>query len=182
MSELESRQNELRKRLIDSGHEAALIQTPVDLYYYAGGRQNGTLFVQQKAKLASLFAALSQEHDMNPVEMIRRTQSNLSLAWLTSLKKLVVLQPCSLRSCLIHLQIVFLRLVQLLIVLRWFTIKREIKSEWELQMMAEGAEIQMAMFEAVESLGGEGVSEIELVAAAEAGRAAGFAGNVQMRR
>ena len=50
-------------------------------------------------------------------------------------------------------------------------------------MMAEGAEIQMAMFEAVAAVGGEGVPEIELVAAAEAvSRAAGFGGNVQMRR
>ena len=38
-------------------------------------------------------------------------------------------------------------------------------------MMAEGAEIQMAMFEAVAAVGGEGVPEIELVAAAEAVKA-----------
>ena len=40
--------------------------------------------------------------------------------------------------------------------------QREIKSSWELEMMAEGAEIQMAMFEAVSAVGGEGVPEIEL--------------------
>ena len=61
--------------------------------------------------------------------------------------------------------------------------QREVKSSWELEMMAEGAEIQLAMFEAVAAVGGEGVPEIELVAAAEAvSRAAGFGGNVQMRR
>ena len=61
--------------------------------------------------------------------------------------------------------------------------QREVKSSWELEMMAEGAEIQMAMFETVSAVGGEGVPEIELVAAAEAvSRAAGFGGNVQMRR
>ena len=49
-------------------------------------------------------------------------------------------------------------------------------------MMAEGAEIQVAMFEAVSAVGGEGVPEIELVAAAAVSRAAGFGGNVQMRR
>ena len=38
VSELESRQNELASRLSKEGLEAALIQTPVDLYYYAGGR------------------------------------------------------------------------------------------------------------------------------------------------
>ena len=35
--------------------------------------------------------------------------------------------------------------------------QREVKSAWELEMMAEGAEVQMAMFEAVSAVGGEGV-------------------------
>ena len=45
VSELESRQNELASRLADQGLDAALIQTPVDLYYYSGGRQNASLLV-----------------------------------------------------------------------------------------------------------------------------------------
>ena len=45
VSELESRQKELASRLREKGLEAALIQTPVDLYYYAGGRQNASLLV-----------------------------------------------------------------------------------------------------------------------------------------
>ena len=40
VSELESRQKELASRLSENGLEAALRQTPVDLYYSAGGRQN----------------------------------------------------------------------------------------------------------------------------------------------
>ena len=49
--------------------------------------------------------------------------------------------------------------------------------------MADAAEVQADMFEAVYTVGGEGVTEIELVAAVEAvSRAAGFGGNVQMRR
>ena len=44
-SELENRQKELSSRLVKQGLEAALIQTPVDLYYYAGGRQNASLLV-----------------------------------------------------------------------------------------------------------------------------------------
>ena len=43
VSELESRQKELSSRLAEEGLEAALIQTPVDLYYYSGGRQNATM-------------------------------------------------------------------------------------------------------------------------------------------
>ena len=48
--------------------------------------------------------------------------------------------------------------------------------------MEDGASVQLDMFEAVTRVGGEGVSEIELVAAAEAVSRAGFGGNVQMRR
>ena len=44
VSELEARQKELASRLREKGLEAALIQTPVDLYYYAGGRQNASLW------------------------------------------------------------------------------------------------------------------------------------------
>ncbi len=184
VSELESRQNELRKRLIDSGHEAALIQTPVDLYYYAGGRQNGTLFVPAEGQ-ARFFvrrsiararhesggddsphtvesfprmANFSEEIGCTPAMQFAELPHSFANRFSS---KIGATADC---SSLVHNQ-------------------REIKSEWELQMMAEGAEIQMAMFEAVENLGGEGVSEIELVAAAEAvSRAAGFAGNVQMRR
>ena len=45
VSELESRQKELSLRLVEEGLEAALIQTPVDLYYYSGGRQNATMLI-----------------------------------------------------------------------------------------------------------------------------------------
>ena len=38
VSELEARQKDLANRLTQAGHEAALIQTPVDLYYYSGTR------------------------------------------------------------------------------------------------------------------------------------------------
>ena len=49
--------------------------------------------------------------------------------------------------------------------------------------MAYGAEVQFRMFEAVSQLGGEDVSELDLVAAAEAiSRSEGFGGQVQMRR
>ena len=49
--------------------------------------------------------------------------------------------------------------------------------------MAQGAEVQYRMFEAVSQLGSEGVTELDLVAAAEAiSRSEGFSGQVQMRR
>jgi Xaa-Pro aminopeptidase len=52
-----------------------------------------------------------------------------------------------------------------------------------MEQMDAAAEIQIRMFEAVEAVGGEGISELELVAAAEAvSRSEGFGGNVHMRR
>ena len=35
VSELEARQKNLAEMLANQGHEAALIQTPIDLYYYS---------------------------------------------------------------------------------------------------------------------------------------------------
>ncbi|MEC7178846.1 MAG: aminopeptidase P family N-terminal domain-containing protein, partial [Candidatus Thermoplasmatota archaeon] len=43
--ELEARLENLSHRLAEADIAGALIQNPVDLYYFAGGRQNGTLFV-----------------------------------------------------------------------------------------------------------------------------------------
>jgi Xaa-Pro aminopeptidase len=61
--------------------------------------------------------------------------------------------------------------------------QREVKSRWEIDQMDAAAEVQFRMFEAVKAVGGEGITELELVAAAEAvSRSEGFGGTVQMRR
>ena len=184
VSELESRQKELASRLSENGLEAALIQTPVDLYYYAGGRQNGTLLVTAEGE-SRLFvrrsisrakhesgdsdsphtvesfprmAAFAEEIACSPAMQFGELPHGFASRFAS---KVGATQDC---TQIIHSQ-------------------REVKSDWELEMMAEGADVQMAMFEAVAAVGGEGVPEIELVAAAEAvSRAAGFGGNVQMRR
>ena len=184
VSELESRQKELASRLAEQNLEAALIQTPVDLYYYAGGRQNGTLLVTasgesrlfvrrslSRAKHESggsdsphsvesfpRMATFAEEIGCNPAMQFGELPHAFASRFAS---KVGATQDC---TQIVHSQ-------------------REVKSEWELEMMAEGANVQMAMFEAVAAVGGEGVPEIELVAAAEAvSRAAGFGGNVQMRR
>ena len=46
VSEMEVRQNLLAKLLQENDIEAALVQNPVDLYYYSGGRQNASLLVK----------------------------------------------------------------------------------------------------------------------------------------
>ena len=184
VSELESRQKELASRLSENGIEAALIQTPVDLYYYAGGRQNGTLLVTAEGEsrffvrrsisrakhesggddsphtveLFPRMAAFAEEIGCNPAMQFGELPHTFATRFAS---KVGASQDC---THIVHSQ-------------------REVKSDWELEMMAEGANVQMAMFEAVAAVGGEGVPEIELVAAAEAvSRAAGFGGNVQMRR
>ena len=184
VSELESRQRELANRLAREGHEAALIQTPVDLYYYAGGRQNGSLLISANGEARffvrrSLSRAIYESggsDSPHSVEKFPRMSTftedigckpsmqfgELPHGFATRFaSKIGATMDC---TQIIHSQ-------------------REVKSAWELQMMSDAADIQMAMFEAVETVGGEDVSEIELVAAAEAvSRAAGFGGNVQMRR
>ena len=184
VSELESRQNELASRLAQQGLDAALIQTPVDLYYYAGGRQNASLLVTadgdsrlfvrrslSRAKHESggddsphtvesfpRMAAFAEEIGCIPSMQFGELPHSFANRFAS---KLDIVHDC---TEIIHSQ-------------------REVKSAWELEMMADSAEVQAAMFEAVYAVGGEGVTEIELVAAAEAvSRAAGFGGNVQMRR
>ena len=184
VSELESRQNELASRLSKEGLEAALIQTPVDLYYYAGGRQNASLLVTAEGD-SRLFVRRSlsrAKHESGGSDSPHSVESFPRMATFAEeigcipamqfgelphsfatrfASKVSATQDC---TQIVHSQ-------------------REVKSDWELEMMAEGADVQMAMFEAVSAVGGEGVPEIELVAAAEAvSRAAGFGGNVQMRR
>ena len=61
--------------------------------------------------------------------------------------------------------------------------QREVKSTWEQEQFNSAADVQLRMFEAVQAVGGEGVTELELVAAAEAvSRSEGFGGQVYMRR
>jgi len=184
VSELESRQSELASRLAEQGLDAALIQNPVDLYYYAGGRQNASLLVTADGD-SRLFVRRSisrAKHESGGDDSPHTVESFPRMAAFAEeigcipsmqfgvlphsfanrfASKLDIIHDC---TEIIHSQ-------------------REVKSAWELEMMADAAEVQAAMFEAVYAVGGEGVTEIELVAAAEAvSRAAGFGGNVQMRR
>ena len=184
VSELETRQNQLAKLLRENDLEAALIQNPVDLYYYAGGRQNASLLVKSDGE-SRLFVRRSlsrakyesgENDSPHSVENFPRlAEFSESIGCTPAMQfgelphtfasrfasKISATEDC---TAIVHGQ-------------------REIKSDWELKMMEEGASVQMDMFEAVAKVGGEGVAEIELVAAAEAvSRAAGFGGNVQMRR
>lgn len=202
VSELEARQRELARRLREAGLPGVLIQHPIDLYYYAGGRQNGALFVPAEGAggagdaggngpvgfvrrslrraeheaggddapheitaFPSLraFGETLRERGVSEAPALQLGEIPSSFAARFS-KALSGLGVCGDGTGVVHAQ-------------------RESKSDWELACMEEAAGVQVRMFEAVEAVGGEGVSELDLVAAAEAvSRCEGFAGQVEMRR
>ncbi len=202
VSELEARQARLAEMLAEADMPGGLIQHPVDLYYYAGGRQDGSLFVPAKGAGGSVDAGGD-----GPVAFVRRSlkravweagegdaphliepfprlssfadrlrakgvsqapalQFGEAPGTFTSrfAQALSSLGECADLTPIVHRQ-------------------REVKSDWELQQMDVGASVQMRMFEAVQAVGGAGMSELDMVAAAEAvSRSEGFGGTIQMRR
>ena len=184
VSELGSRQSKLQSLLQENNLAGALIQAPVDLYYYTGGRQNASFFVPAEGECRlfvrrSLSRAIHESGGDDSPHSVERFPRMKQFAETLGCKP--ALQFGEIPHSFIS------RFANALGSTEDITSvvhkQREVKSDWELEMMAEGANIQIQMFEAVEAVGGEGVSEIELVAAAEAvSRAAGFGGNVQMRR
>ena len=202
VSELEQRLNALATALQSSSLPGVLIQHPIDLYYFAGGRQDGSMFVPAQAAGGSIEAggdgpvfyvrrSLQRAQyeaggdnapfSIEPFPRLRLLSETLQSRGVKEAPALQLgelpttfanrfsnaLSPlgiCADATSLIH------RL-------------REVKSAWEQDQMEAAAEVQMRMFDAVSRLGGEGMTELDLVAAAEAiSRSEGFGGQVQMRR
>ena len=202
VSELEQRLNALAVALRASSLPGVLIQHPIDLYYFAGGRQDGSMFVPAQAAGGSAEAGgdgpvfyvrrslQRAQHEaggdnapfsIEAFPRLRLLSETLQSRGVTEApalqfgelpttfanrfsKALSSLGTCDDATSVIH------RL-------------REVKSAWEQEQMEAGAEVQMRMFDAVSRLGGEGMTELDLVAAAEAiSRSEGFGGQVQMRR
>ena len=202
VSELAARQARLGVMLAEAGLPGALIQHPVDLYYYGGGRQDGSLFIPANG------AGGSEEAGGNgPVAFVRRslkraqweaggddaphqvtTFPRLS-TFSQTLAEMGVSEAPALQvgeapaSFIGRFASALSSLGEAGDVTATVHRQREVKSGWELEQMDIGASIQLRMFEAVQAVGGEGVSELDMVAAAEAvSRSEGFGGNVQMRR
>ena len=196
VSELESRLQQLARALRVAALPGALIQHPVDLYYFAGGRQDGSLFVPAEGSEGDgpvFFVRRSLERakyeaggdnapfQLEPFPRLREFADVLKArgalgapglqfgALPASFAQRFSSALSSLGECMDVTAIIH-RL-------------REVKSPWEQEQMAQGAEVQYRMFEAVSQLGSEGITELDLVAAAEAiSRSEGFSGQVQMRR
>lgn len=194
VSELQARLRKFSEIIANQGLNYALIQTPVDLYYYTGSRQNGTLVIFSDSEKApiyfvrrSLNRALWECGGTDcPIEIKQFPRMKDFPDVLTTLgcsqgpgmqlgelphsfadffiKNLSQLGPPVDITNLVHGQ-------------------REVKSAWELEMMKEAAKVQYRMFEAINEIGAEGLTELDLVAQSDKiSRESGFGGIVQMRR
>ena len=202
VSELESRIQELSNRLSDAKTPGVLIQNPVDLYYYAGGRQNGALFVPASNSQASI-----EQGGNGATFFVRRSISRAKFEAGGSDSPILVEKFPSLGIFAETLtgiglegapglqfgeipadfcqkfQSVLSKLGNTSDCTKIIHEQREAKSDWEIEMMREGAKIQQQMFDAVKQSISIGATELDIVAAAEAvSRQSGFGGNVQMRR
>jgi len=202
VSELESRIQELSNRLTDAKVPGVLIQNPVDLYYYAGGRQNGALFVpasnsqastEQGGKGATFFVRRSVSRakfeaggNDAPFPVAKFPSLGIFAETLTKmgLEAAPGLQFGEIPADICQkFQSVLATLGNTSDCTKMIHEQRETKSDWEIDMMREGAKIQQQMFDAVEQSISIGATELDIVAAAEAvSRQSGFGGNIQMRR
>ena len=206
VSELARRQNELGILLSENNISGAFVQNPVDLYYFSGTRQNSTLYIPAINSPGSI-----EEGGDGPIQFVRRSLKRAK--WESGENDAPhILEPFprmssleeKLRSC----GVMEIPSMQLNALPNNFvnifsnklsglnstdsTIKdcskliyqmREVKSEWEIDIMKTGAFIQMEMFNAVAEIGCVGVTELDIAAAAEAiSRSYGFSGNVSIRR
>ncbi|MBT7987068.1 MAG: aminopeptidase P family protein [Euryarchaeota archaeon] len=202
VSELEQRITKLANSLQENNLPGALIQSPVDLYYYAGGRQNGalyipatgskastdsggegsTFFVRRSIKRAEFEAGGTDApfaiNTFPSLRVLAETLSNMGAEASPALQKGEL--PADFHE---KFASVLAPLGTTADCTQLIHSQREVKSSWELSMMREGALVQQAMFDSVRKEIAAGKTELELVAAAEAiSRERGFGGNVQMRR
>ena len=208
VSELEARQNSFRASLRSAAMAGAWVADPVDLYWLAGNRQSGGLWVPaedaggevtQFVRASLERARFESGEDDSPHQLVAHPSFKVlaedlrargaSGAPALQLGRMPASDAAFVGSMLAELGGSSGAggaagaggggedCTQLL----WDL--REVKSDWEIERMRESGEVQRWMFEAIDSLGCEGVSELELAAAAdEVSRAAGFAGHIRMRK
>jgi len=202
VSELEERLDNLSKRLMKANLKAALIQNPVDLYYYAGGRQNGALLIPAADSLAHV-----SQGGCGPKFYVRRSIKRAefesggsdSPVTIEKFPRLRQFAEALSKTGLEHAPALQLAEIPADFFEKFSTIlaplgevknctpiiheQREEKSPWELAMMRAGAEIQEEMFERVKNSIAVGKTELDIAAVAEeVSRRNGFGGNIQMRR
>ena len=192
VEELENRLDLVKSALTNAGLESMLVHDPVDLYWLTGGRQNGVLWVgNNESNVESVFWVRQSlerafweagENDA-PFELANHPRTK-------ELDDALKQRGCSTTPAMQHArmphsQISFLENLigksEDCTSILWEL--RETKSDWEIEQMRTSGEINRWMFEAILDEGGEGISEIELAAAADSvSRAAGFGGHIMMRK
>ena len=180
-SELEMRQARFLE-VLDGG--SAWVNDPVDMYWLVGNRQAGGVHFSSDGAVT--------QYVRNSLERARfesggndAPHSIVSHPRMSALNETVSDTPALQLGRMPASDAAFLQsklgdgddCTQLLWALR------EIKSDWEIERMRESGEIQRWMFEAIDEIGCEGVTELDLAAAAdEVSRAAGFGSFVRMRK
>ncbi len=190
--ELSSRMEATAAAISEGGMESILVHDPVDLYWLTGGRQNGVLLVggAESSVDSVYFVRASRDRayweagggeapfEVAPHPPTRTLNEAIKERGCTT-------TPAMQHGRIPHGQATFYHSIvgesadctALLFQLR------ETKSRWELDQMRASGEVNRWMFEAILDEGGEGVSEIELAAAADSvSRAAGFGGHIMMRK
>ena len=180
-SELERRQSRFVEALEGM---SAWVNDPVDMYWLVGNRQSGGVHFAAEGAVT--------QYVRNSLERARfesggndAPHSVVSHPRMSALSETVSDTPALQLGRMPASDAAFLQsklgdggdCTQLLWTLR------EIKSDWEIERMRESGEIQRRMFEAIDEIGREGVTELELAGAAdEVSRVAGFGSFVRMRK
>jgi Xaa-Pro dipeptidase len=180
-SELVERQNLLISALDGN---SAWINDPVDMYWLVGNRQSGgvhfssngdvTQYVRNSLERAR-FEAGANDAPHNILSHPRMSILSESVSDIPALQlgRMPASDAAFLQSKLGNGG----DCTQLLWTLR------EIKSDWEIERMRESGDIQRRMFEAIDEIGCEGLTELDLAGVAdEVSRAAGFGSFVRMRK
>ncbi|MEE3083456.1 MAG: M24 family metallopeptidase [Candidatus Thermoplasmatota archaeon] len=183
-SELASRQSRFATALAENQIDSAWVQDPVDMYWLVGNRQSGGVHVHSDGSVTQYVrnslerASFESGENNSPHEVVKHPRMAELSETLGSVPALQLGRlPASDANFMQSKLGIGGDCTQIL----WNL--REIKSDWELERMKESGEIQRRMFDAIHQMGCEGVSEIELAAAAdEVSRAAGFAGHIRMRK
>ena len=190
--ELSQRMELAASALSEAGIESMLVHDPVDLYWLTGGRQSGTLLVgsDESAVNSVYWVKQSLERakweaggDGAPFELTKHPRSKELDAELKQrgCTSTPAMQHGRMQHSLIEFYEGLLGDSKDCTQLIWKL--RETKSRWEIEQMRASGEINRWMFERIMHEGTEGISEIELAAAADSvSRVAGFGGHIMMRK
>ena len=178
--------------LSEAGIEAMLVHDPVDLYWFTGSRQLGVLLVgSNESEISTVFwvrqslerAIWEAGENDSPFKLSKHPRTKELDSALK--EQGCTTTPAMQHGRIPHSQVTFYEgLIGTSVdCTRLIWQLRESKSSWEIEQMRASGEINRWMFEAILDEGGEGVSEIELAAAADSvSRAAGFGGHIMMRK